>query len=394
MDAMNAMDAMMSGAAGHRRGGSHTMREIPRGFGMKIVFFGNSTEKNAAIRYRVLHFAAMLRQEGHECVVCLPSSVRLRERFFEGRSRWLKLLYLMLVALRRIGQVRHVAGGDVVFMRGPLFDYGPPVLERVVHRLNPRVVFDIDDAIWEPPAHVDSPFLRFVDFGWVRKMAGMCAHAVVGNRVLEQYVRECNPGMPITVIPTCIDMARHAQKTYDDAAGRPVRLGWTGLADNLGYLNLIAEPLRALAQRHNIVLCVASGADYHLDGVRVENQRWRMDEEFDYLRDADIGLMPLADTPRARGKCAFKALQYMGVGTPVVISPVGMNAEVVEDGVTGFLADTPEAWRDKLERLITTPDLRRRMGMAARESIRRRYAHDVHFPAFLQALESAAARRR
>ena len=394
MDRVDGVDGVLPRSAGQRRGGSHTMRGISWGLCMKIVFFGNTTEKNAAIRYRMLQFAAMLRKEGHDCVICLPSSVRLRERLFEGRSRWLKLLYLTLVVLRRIAQVRHVIGADVVFMRGPLFDYGPPLLERVVHRLNPRVVFDIDDAIWEPPAHVDSPFLRFVDFGWVRKMADICAHAVVGNRVLERYVRECNAEIPVTVIPTCIDMARHEQKTYDEGAGRPVRLGWTGLADNLGYLDLIAEALRDLARRYDIVLCVASGADYHLDGVRVENRRWRMEEEFDFLREPDIGLMPLADTPRARGKCAFKALQYMGVGTPVAVSPVGMNAEVVEDGVSGFLADTPEAWREKLARLISDPDLRRRMGMASRESVRRRYAHELHYPAFRQALELAAARRR
>lgn len=361
---------------------------------MKIVFFGNSTEKNAAIRYRVLHFAAMLRDDGHACVVCLPSSVRLREWLFDGRLRWMKLLYLMLVALRRVAQLRHVAGADVVFMRGPLFDYGPPVLERIIHLLNPRMVFDIDDAIWEPPAHVDSPFLRFVDFGWVKKMAGLCAHAVVGNRVLEEYVRGCNPQLPVTIIPTCIDMTRHQQKIYDAAPERVVRLGWTGLSDNLGYMDTIADTLRELSRRHNIVLYVASGADYHLDGVRLENRRWVMEEEFDYLRAPDIGLMPLKDTPRARGKCAFKALQYMGVGTPVVLSPVGMNAEVVEDGVTGFLAETPEEWRKKLERLITDSALRRRMGMAAREHVRRNYAHDVHYPAFRQTLEMAAGHRR
>ena len=135
---------------------------------------------------------------------------------------------------------------------------------------------------------------------------------------------------------------------------------------------------------------VATGAPYALDGVEVVNEHWILGREIGYLQEADIGLMPLDDTPRARGKCAFKALQYMAVGTPVVVSPVGMNAEVVEDGVTGFLADTPEEWRDRLGRLIADPDLRERMGRAARERVRARYSHAVYYPVLKDTLERVA----
>ena len=100
--------------------------------------------------------------------------------------------------------------------------------------------------------------------------------------------------------------------------------------------------------------------------------------------------MPLEDTPRARGKCAFKALQYMGVGTPVVLSPVGMNRDVVEDGVTGFIADTPEEWRDRLERLITDPALRERMGRAARRYIETQFSITAWYPVFKKVLEEAS----
>ena len=358
---------------------------------MKVVLFGNAPEKIAAIRYRVITFAEIFAAEGHTCVLCLPSTVALRECLYENRSRWSKMLYLLLVFLRRIAQLRHVIGADVVYFRGPLFDYGPPVLERCVRALNPRMIFDIDDAIWEPAAHVTSPFLRFVDYGWVRKMAGMCAHAVVGNDYLADYVRPYNTN--ITVIPTCIDMAKHRQKTYRHDEGSVI-LGWTGLKDNLGYMDIIEDVLRDLAARYDIKVSVATGRDYCLEGVTVENHRWALDREFDYLSEPDIGLMPLKDTPRARGKCAFKALQYMGVGTPAVISPVGMNTAVIEDGVNGYLADTPEEWREKLERLISDAALRERMGRAARETVERLYSHEANYPKFKEVMERVAALRK
>lgn len=353
---------------------------------MKIVFFGNASERIAAIRYRIGTFARMLEGDGHACVVCLPMSMAEEEHYFGGASLPGKVWLLLKVVARRIAQLRHVPGADVVVFRGPLLPYGPPVLERLCRLLNPRLVFDIDDAIWEPPAHVDSPFLRLVDLGWTRKMARLCRHAIVGNETLKAYVEPLNPN--VTVIPTCIDLDLHTQKTYRERAR--VVLGWTGLKDNLGYLAPIQQVLQDLAAEHGITLHIATGAPYHLDGVTVENEHWRLDREIDYLQQADIGLMPLHDTPRARGKCAFKALQYMGAGTPVVLSPVGMNAEVVEDGVSGFLADSPEEWREKLARLITDPALRERMGRAARQRVRNRYSHAVYYPALKTLLERIA----
>lgn len=364
---------------------------------MRIVFFGNASNRIAAIRYRIGTCARMLEAEGHRCTVCLPMSAAEEERYYGSASPPRKVWMLCRVVLRRIGQLRHVPGADAVYFRGPLLPYGPPLLERLIRWMNPRLIFDIDDAIWEPPAHVESAFLRLVDYGWTRKMADLCAHAVVGNELLRDYVAPLNP--KVTIIPTCIDMDLHTEKEYvhepedrgpESPPSTVVILGWTGLKDNLGYLAPIGPVLRELASEHNIVLHIATGKPYALDGVAVENEHWKLEREIHYLQHADIGLMPLHDTPRARGKCAFKALQYMAVGTPVVVSPVGMNAEVVEDGVSGFLADSTVEWKSALGRLITDPALRERMGRSARERVRTRYSHAVYFPVLKGVLERVA----
>lgn len=356
---------------------------------MNIVFFGNASNRIAAIRYRIGTFARMLEAEGHTCTICLPMSIDEEERYFGGMTRTGKALLLLRVWLRRLRQLRHVRGADVIYFRGKLFPYGPPLLEWLACRLNPRCIFDLDDAIWEPPAHVRSPFLWLVDYGWARKMARWCACAVVGNETLADYVRPLNPH--VAIIPTCIDLTRHTGKEYPTRDS--VVLGWTGLKDNLGYLEPIEPTVQALAEEYGVTIHVATGAPYHLEGVAVENTHWTLDDEITYLQHADIGLMPLHDTPRAWGKCAFKALQYMAVGTPVVLSPVGMNAEVVTDGVDGFHARTPEEWHDKLSRLITDAGLRERMGRAARRTVETRYSHEVYYPVLKEILFRVAQRR-
>lgn len=356
---------------------------------MKFVFFGNETLKNAGVRYRIAKFVPLLVAEGHRCTVCLPSTAEKRLAWYEDKSVFSKCCYLMSVVCTRISQLRHVPGADAVFFRGPMFPYGPPILERLVRLLNPRMVFDIDDAVWEPPAHVTSPFMRFMDLGWTAKMAGMCKHGIVGNTYLEEHVQQWK--VPTTIIPTCIDIERYAEKEYAPVdPDTPVILGWTGIRDNLGYLAPIEPVLQKLAQEFNLELWISSDGHYALDGVHVRNRTWREAEEVDYVREVDIGLMPLHDTSRARGKCAFKALQHMAAAVPVIISPVGMNSEVVQDGVNGLLAGLPEEWEDKLRLLIESPALRERLGRAGRKTVEEQYSFEVNYPKLITVLEKVA----
>ncbi|MGC8737221.1 MAG: glycosyltransferase family 4 protein [Candidatus Hydrogenedens sp.] len=347
---------------------------------MKIVFFGNATEKNAAIRYRVQKFADMFEVEGYPCIVCLPSSVDFYLKYFENQPKYKKAIYWLCVWLRRWFQLRHIFNADVIFLRGPIFKYGPPIFEYIIHLFNKNMVFDIDDAVWEKPAFVKNYSLRFIDFDWAKKMCKICAGAVVGNRYLEEHVKQWG-AKKIAIVPTCIDIEKHQQKKEYPKHNNPVIIGWTGTHTNLGYLDILKEPLKELSKKYPIQLFIASnGLNYNMEGVNVVFENWKLEKEFEYLQRPDIGLMPLIDTPRARGKCAFKALEYMGVGTPVVISPVGMNAEVIENGVHGFLAQTPEEWYDRLERLITNPDLREQMGRKARQRIVDLYSFEANYP--------------
>ncbi|MCX8063709.1 MAG: glycosyltransferase family 4 protein [Candidatus Hydrogenedentes bacterium] len=349
---------------------------------MKIVFFGNATEKIASTRYRVQKFVQLLEQEGHDCVVCLPSSVEFLEKFFENQPRYKKAIYWLYVWLRRWVQLRHIFGADVVFFRGPMFKYGPPIFEYIIYLFNKNLVFDIDDAVWEKPHYVESPFMGLIDFGWAEKMSRLCSGAVVGNKYLEEHIRKWGADN-VVIIPTCIDMEKHTHKKEYPKHNNPVIIGWTGGYGNLGYLEVVKEPLKELAKKYPIKLFIASnGPGYHMDGVEVEFEYWKLEKEIEYLQKPDIGLMPLIDSPRARGKCAFKALQYMGVGTPVVVSPIGMNAEILEEGVHGFFARTPEEWYEKLEVLIKDAELREKMGKASRVRVQELYSFEANYHKF------------
>jgi glycosyltransferase involved in cell wall biosynthesis len=107
----------------------------------------------------------------------------------------------------------------------------------------------------------------------------------------------------------------------------------------------------------------------------------------------DIGLMPLPDTPFNRGKCGYKLIQYMACGLPVIASPVGVNREIVEPGVNGFLAETEDEWRNALTTLAHDPELRRRMGEAGRLKVEKTFSLQVQGPRMAQILRSVAEDR-
>jgi len=125
--------------------------------------------------------------------------------------------------------------------------------------------------------------------------------------------------------------------------------------------------------------------------VNVERIAWSAATEAESLAAAHIGVMPLTDDEWARGKCAFKLLQYMAAALPCVASPVGANTEAVIEGVNGFHARTTEEWERHLESLIRSPELRARLGAGGREHVESRYALRTYQARYLELLARLAS---
>ena len=131
-----------------------------------------------------------------------------------------------------------------------------------------------------------------------------------------------------------------------------------------------------------------------MKGIDVENVPWTLDDEVRLFNTCDIGVYPLADDEWSRGKCGFKAIQFMACGVPVVASAVGVNREIIQDGVNGFLAATETEWVEKIQRLIDDPELRQRMAEAGRQTIERSYSPQVHAPKLALTLRHVVERSR
>jgi glycosyltransferase involved in cell wall biosynthesis len=260
----------------------------------------------------------------------------------------------------------------VVYLHREAALVGPAWIERLCHLRNPRLVYDFDDAIW---LRYVSPRNRYLSYlkapGKTKAICRMASAVTVGNETLAAFARRYNPC--VTIVPSTVSLREYRPRPVSSIGKDPV-IGWTGSHSSAQYLRLVEGPLRRFK------LLVIGVGDYRLDGVQVECRPWRETTEVEDLWSADVGIMPLTDDPWTNGKCAMKAIQYMGVGIPAVVSPVGANRDVVTHGVCGFHASSDADWVSALERLVDSEDLRVRMGVEGRRRVEQHYSAEVHAP--------------
>ena len=258
--------------------------------------------------------------------------------------------------------------------------------------LSPRRIFDFDDAIYvRKPRHLGEPAQ---DSWWRRsKFAATCRSVDVvaaGNDVLAGAAAP--HAERIEILPTALDATRYRATTATQED--PPTIAWVGSPENLVYLEILHPALARLTQRHpRLRLRVICSKFPAWHDVHIEPVPWSPASEVDALAGSHVGVMPLSDDAWARGKCAFKLLQYMAASLACVASPVGANAEAVLEGVTGFHARNSAEWETALERLIESAELRARMGAAGRAHVENRYAVRTYQAKYLALVQSLIGAR-
>lgn len=297
--------------------------------------------------------------------------------------------YLLNRMLNRLAELLRVSQFDVVVLEKEVLPYFPFGLEVILKKQQPKLVSLYDDAVHAHYAANPSPLVRWLCRDKIRRVIAISWQVIVWNDYLAKYARQFNPH--VSVVNTGIDLRYYRLKSDQDRdpEGRVV-IGWIGTPNSFPHIAALEEVFARLANCHNVELRVISSIEYESTNIRVSNRRWSLETEVDDLCSFDIGIMPLADNSGTRGKSAYKAVQYMGVGVPVVCSPVGVNAKIVQEGVNGFLASTPAEWFEKLSCLIEDPALRQAQGHAGRQIVEETYSVQAVAPRLVNILKSIA----
>lgn len=297
-----------------------------------------------------------------------------------ARRRGAPLLAAILFAMRYpiwlVGVLRAARRSDLVIVFRNAALSGPPVAEAILSMTGPPIVYDLDDAIYLPPEDGGNFWRRLARCDWrVGYIARRAVMVGAGCPVLRDHMARFNRNAVLW--PTTEDTDKMRLRDHPDNAAPPV-IGWTGSPSTALYVEAILPELAALQREVPFtMLVIGAEVDLARHGIEGRCVPWTAATETTLVRQIDIGLMPLFDSPWARGKCALKAIQYQAAGSPAVVSDVGVNREVVLDGETGFVVAPGGDWAPPLRKLLADPDLRRRMGLAGRARVEAHYSAAV-----------------
>jgi glycosyltransferase involved in cell wall biosynthesis len=286
--------------------------------------------------------------------------------------------------VNRLYQLRSSA--DLVWLEKEALPWIPWPIEKLVWPKNIPVVSDFDDAIFH---RYDQSRHGVVRTALGRKIDHvMRASKVVfaGNEYLAERARKAGAER-VEIVPTVLDTKAYTPGQIENPDGR-VRLGWVGTPETWSsFASQYADMLSDEASKLGAVCRIVGAEAVSRFEEPFEFLPWSEETEVATIKGMDIGLMPLPDTPWTRGKCGYKLIQYMACGLPVVASPVGVNTEIVEHGVNGFLAETQDEWRAAIRTLINNPELRIKMGQEGRRKVEMRYSLQIQAPRIVKILQ-------
>lgn len=318
---------------------------------IKVAIWPMGGYRTASTRYRVLELLPYL-----DPAIVKPLLLK------GGKTTALKALRGLWASL----------ASDCLFIQKKLF---PPIFLALLRRTTSTIIYDVDDALYTQqrnptPEEYRAGLKVKIRFDAMVRAADLI---ICGNRHLSDSLSE--RGKRTLVIPTSYYSHEVPQKVHEGK--EKVVIGWVGAKGTLIYLDIVAPVLKEIESAGGkFALHVISNDIYRCTGLDhlIVNIPWSAETEWEEILRFDLGIMPLYDDEWSRGKCAFKAIQMMAFGIPVIASPVGANRDVIQHRVNGYLAQDEREWRTAIIELSESVALRRRLGAEARQTVKERYS--------------------
>jgi glycosyltransferase involved in cell wall biosynthesis len=362
---------------------------------LRLLALSPIPPEGAGCRFRVMQYVPALEAAGFSVTVAPFFDTAFFRQVYRRGHYLAKLAGFLRQSAARLKLLLSRHEYDLFFVYREAYPFGPPLFETLLARSAGRpLVYDFDDAVYLNNTSEANKFVSVLKYPEkVPSIIRQSALVLAGNQHLSDYARTYNA--EVAVLPTCVDTSVFLPRRTPPSAGAPTMLGWIGTPTTAMYLKSLGPVLSRVAAQHRFVLRVSgSGDPVDLPGVTIANEAWSLEREVELFNTCDIGIYPLRDDEWARGKCGFKAIQFMACGLPVVAAAVGVNREIIQDGVNGFLASSDDEWVEKIERLIADPGLRRRLGEAGRKTIEERYSLAVNAPKLVAMMRDVVERRR
>jgi glycosyltransferase involved in cell wall biosynthesis len=361
-----------------------------KGAPKKLLVLSRYSRLGASSRLRTMQYAPWLEHAGFEVTYAPLFDDAYLQGLYDGAR---KLGNLSSYYRNRFAALSTRPSPDLIWVEKEALPWLPWLVERRAFPKGVEIVSDHDDAVFHRYDQHRLATVRWLYGKKIDRVMQNSALVTAGNDYLAARAR-ASCANNVEVVPTVVDLEHYPMSELQQGR-QTAHIGWIGSPSTwTDYMAPMMPSLVSIAQTQDArLMAVGAGkaADPH---ILLDNLPWSEETEALRISEMDIGIMPLADTQWARGKCGYKLIQYMASGLPVIASPVGVNTEIVEHGVNGFLAATQDEWREALVALLREPALRRKMGQAGRRKVEQHYSLQIWGPKVAQMLSQVVTDQR
>ena len=349
---------------------------------MRILTLTRYERLGSSSRVRFYQYFPYLKSHGVDITSAPFFKDSYVQRIYTGQR--VNSISILHAYWKRLSVLLESAKTDLLWVEKELFPWLPAWFESLMQTRGIPYVVDYDDAVFHRYDLHRSILVRSLLKNKIDRVMRHAVLVVAGNAYLADRAKQAG-AKRIEYLPSVVDVSSYQTKKNEIKS--PFRIGWVGSPITVPYLDVVRDALMQLSKEADIhVTLIGSGEIAPFSNISTTILPW--DEETERFIGGlfDVGIMPLVDGPFERGKCGYKLVQYMAGGLPIIASPVGVNSQMIEPGVNGYLASTTEEWLKAFRSLIHDNQLTMEMGRAGRQKAERLYNLQITAPKLLDLL--------
>ena len=362
----------------------------------RILFIvDHRLNRSPSQRYRFEQYLSYFKENGFDWELS-EIITKKDDTIFYRPGNYLKKAFIILKSfVIRFKDLRRAKQFDIIFIQREALLIGSSYFEKQFYKRS-KVIFDFDDSIWLLDTSPENKKFEFLKNPNKTKTNITNAHLVIaGNPYLINYASAYNKNT--VLIPTTVDtnfhmpVLDHAQTDYKSSrTGKKIVIGWSGSISTIKHFEMSISVLKALQLKYpnQLSIHVIGQESYAHPEIEIVSKAWSAETEVNHINEFDIGIMTIPNDEWAKGKCGLKGLSYMACGVATVMSAVGVNKDIIQQSLNGYLASSEQEWIDCLSLLIENPELRKKIGTKGRETVVQNYSVNAHKLKYLEVLNS------
>jgi glycosyltransferase involved in cell wall biosynthesis len=337
-------------------------------------------DRSPSQRFRFEQYIPYLQANGFECNFSYLLSTQDDKYYYQSGNYIHKARIVMQSILKRLKEVA-IQKHDIVFVQRECFMLGTSFFEKAFGKRS-KLIFDFDDAIWMHQTGDSKSANKALYFlkrpGKTREIIEASDMVFAGNGYLADYARQFNEN--VKLIPTTLDTEIFKKTSFSSKDENKICIGWSGSFSTITHFESALPALKKIKQKYGekVYFKLIGDGSYQHKALDIQGLPWTRENEVLKLSEIDIGIMPLPNDEWTKGKCGFKGLLYMSLEIPAILSPVGVNTEIIKNGENGLLANTIDEWVEKLSFLIENPDARKAIGEEGRKTVVEKYSVEAN----------------